>query len=134
MKEHAMSTSPDSNSNASRLASTVVIWALLLGAMIALSLILAPFLEEIVIAIPVIFTAAGVLLSGFIWQWGQMPNEAERIAVSESLKRNRLTLALRDLSDDELKRVRQRLASGDINDELAELLDDESEISKAKRR
>jgi hypothetical protein len=126
---------PEPNtSNASRLASTVVIWALLVGAMIALSLIMAPFLEEIVIAIPVIFTVAGVLLSGFIWQWGQMPNEAERIAVAEQFKRDRLTMALRNLSDDELKRVRQRLASGDISDELADLLDEESEISKAKRR
>lgn len=135
MKERVMTTPPDSNNaNAGRLASTVVIWAILVGAMITLSLILAPTLGEIVIAIPVIFTTAGVLLSGFIWQWGQMPNEAEKIAVSENLKRQRLTLALRDLSDDELKRVRQRLASGDISDDVAELLDDESDISKAKRR
>lgn len=126
---------PEPNSsNASRLASTVVIWALLVGAMIVLSLILAPYLQEIVITIPVIFTVAGVLLSGFIWQWGQLPNDSERIAVAERFKRDRLTMALRNLSDAELKSLRERLASGDIDDaQLARLLDDQSEASKAKR-
>jgi hypothetical protein len=111
---------------------TMIMWIMLIVAMIPLTALTIGTLQEVVIAIPAILAAAGVLVTGFIWQWGQMPDPATHEA-NESLKRNRLTMALRDLSDDELKRLRQRLASGDIDDEQLARLLDESEASKAKR-
>ena len=110
---------------------TFIMWALLIGAMIPLTAITISTLQEAVIAIPVVLAVSGIAVTGFIWQWGQMPDTTSHD--TESLKRNRLTMALRDLSDDELKGLRQRLANGDIDDnQLARLLD-ESEASKAKR-
>lgn len=109
---------------------TMIMWIMLIVAMIPLTALTISTLEEAVIAIPAILSAAGVLVTGFIWHWGQLPNEA---ASSESAKRSRLAMALRDLSDSELASLRQRLSSGDINDDQLARLLDESEASKAKR-
>ena len=117
----------------SRLAATVVIWALLIAGMIVLSLLLAPFVGEAVMFILILLTGAGIVLSGFIWNWGQLPNESSHTDSSESLKRSRLAMALRDLSDSELASLRHRLSSGDIDDDQLARLLDESEASKAKR-
>jgi hypothetical protein len=111
---------------------TMIMWIILIVAMIPLTAITVNTLQELVIAVPGILAAAGVLVTGFIWNWGQLPDTSHH-EVNESLKRNRLTMALRDLSDDELKRLRQRLSNGDIDDEQLARLLDESEASKAKR-
>jgi uncharacterized membrane protein len=65
--------------------------------------------------------------------WGRVSNLSEQKDSAEDLKRNRITMALRDLSDSELVRLRQRLASGDVDEEQLMRLMDESESSKAKR-
>jgi hypothetical protein len=119
-------------SGSGRALFTMVMWIILIVAMIPLTAITVSTLNELVIAIPGILAAAGVLVTGFIWQWGQMPDTASHES-TEYLKRNRLTMALRDLSDDELKRLRQRLSNGDIDDDQLARLLDESEASKAKR-
>jgi len=111
---------------------TLMIWVLLIGAMISMSAILSGTLGYAIISIPIILTVAGITVSGFIWNWGQLPRESQDTA--ESLKRNRLTMALRDLSDDELKGLRQRLSNGDVDDDQLARLLDESEASKAKNR
>lgn len=113
-----------------RAVLTVVMWGMFLGAMLLTSLGLAPFLGSSVLFVLCMFTVAGITTTGFIWN-GQ-PGSTE-VTDAEAIKRNRLTLALRDLSDNELASLRQRLSSGDIDDaQLARLLD-ESEASKAKR-
>jgi hypothetical protein len=124
------SSASSSSSPPSRLAATVVIWAMLMAGMVILSTQLAPFVGAGVMFILVLFTLVGLVLSGFIWNWGRLSSQETS---SEALKRNRLTLALRDLSDDELKRLRLRLSNGDIDDEQLGRLLDESEASKAKR-
>jgi len=108
-------------------------WVLLIGAMIAMTAITIDTLQEAVIAIPVVLAVSGIAVTGFIWNPGHLPNESSHDASSESFKRNRLTMALRDLSDSELASLRQRLASGDIDDDQLARLLDESEASKAKR-
>jgi hypothetical protein len=79
------------------------------------------------------FTVAGITTTGFIWNGQPASDRSAQTADVEALKRNRLTLALRDLSDNELARLRQRLSDGDIDDELLARLLDESEASKVKR-
>ena len=112
---------------------TLIMWFMLIGAMIVLTALLRTTLQEGVIAVTIIFAVVGVAVSGFIWNWGQIPNESHD-AAAEVLKRNRLTMALRDLTDDELARLRQRLATGDIDDDQLSRLLDESEAGKLKRR
>jgi len=69
-----------------------------------------------------------------MWKWGEY-NDSDSTSELEKSKRNRLSMALRDLSDSELASLRQRLATGDIDQsQLERLLDDESELSKVKRR
>jgi hypothetical protein len=108
-------------------------WSMFLIAMMILSGLFSRIMEEGVIFVPIMFTVAGIVMSGFIWNWGQLPDTASQDRASEDLKRNRLTQALRNLSDDELHRLRQRLASGDVDDDQLARLLDESEASKAKR-
>lgn len=111
-----------------RAVLTVIMWAMFLVGMLVFSLVLSRTMEDAIPFVLILFTVAGLIMSGFIWNWGQLPDESR-----EAAKRNRLTLALRNLSDQELLRLRQRLSTGDLDDiQLARLLD-ESEASKAKR-
>jgi reverse gyrase len=67
---------------------------------------------------------AAVLVSGFIWNWGrgssvqQSASEAldSEMQSREKRKNDRLSRALRNLSNEELVRLRQRLASGEIDE------------------
>lgn len=115
-----------------RAVLTVIMWSMFLGVMLLTSLGLAPFLGQNVLLVLCIFAVAGITTTGFIWN-GQAGSTDAQTADSEAMKRNRLTLALRNLSDNELATLRQRLASGDIDDEQLARLLDESEASKAKR-
>jgi hypothetical protein len=115
-----------------RAVLTVIMWGMFLGAMLLTSLGLAPFLGSNVLLVLCMFTLAGITTTGFIWN-GQTGSTNEQVPDTEAMKRNRLTLALRNLSDNELASLRQRLSNGDIDDEQLARLLDESEASKAKR-
>jgi hypothetical protein len=124
------SSASSESSMSSRLAATVTLWLLLIIGMVVVSMLLSPLVGQGVMFIVILFMVAGIILSGFMWNWGRLANQNTS---SEALKRNRLTMALRDLSDDELKGLRQRLSNGDIDDDQLARLLDESEASKAKR-
>lgn len=79
--------------------------------------------------------AAGVLVSGFIWQGAGKsssaadPRMAATDAEIEKAKRERIEMVLRDLSDEQLEVLRQRLATRAITDEdLRYMLDDDGEL------
>ena len=66
-----------------------------------------------------------IIISGLIWAWERIsgnrtahlePPQAQ--GQSEKRKRDRLDTVLRDLSNEDLMRLRQRLLDGDVNDEL----------------
>jgi len=89
---------------------------------------------ELTVSIPTPKGGGGITTTGFMWKWGEY-NDSDSTSELEKSKRNRLSMALRDLSDSELASLRQRLATGDIDQsQLERLLDDESELSKVKRR
>jgi len=77
---------------------------------------------------------AGVLVSGFIWNWGDGSANQTRVAISEDYfgkrKRDELDAVLRNLSDEELIRLRRRLGEGSLSEEMLyeELLGDDGEL------
>jgi hypothetical protein len=113
---------------------TMKIWGVLMIGMIMSMLFTAEKLGIWSLGIPVLIVGAGITTTGFMWKWGEYTDTDPTIELEKS-KRNRLSMALRDLSDKELASLRQRLATGDIDEsQLERLLDDESELSKVKRR
>ncbi len=82
---------------------------------------------------------AGVMVTGFVWNWGDgslVKQQASRGSISEEFfgekrKRDELDDVLRDLSDEELIRLRQRLSDGTLTEELLyeELLGTDGEYS-----
>jgi len=69
---------------------------------------------------------AGVMVTGFVWNWGDgslVKQQASRGSISEEFfgekrKRDELDDVLRDLSDEELIRLRQRLSDGSVDDDM----------------
>lgn len=113
---------------------TLKIWTALMFGMIVTMLFTADKLGVWSLGIPVLLVGAGITTTGFMWKWGEYSEVDSSIEV-ERARRNRLSLALRELSDSELANLRQRLATGDIDEaQLERLLDDESELSKVKRK
>jgi len=121
------------SSTSLRFVAIVMGWALLMAAMVLLADLLSPSFGQMMMVVLIFLTLIGIMLVGFTWNWGRVSNTANQETSSESRKRNRLTMALHDLSDSELIRLRQRLSDGDIGDEQLIRLMDESEASKAKR-
>ena len=121
------------SSTSLRFAAIVMGWALLMAAIVTLARLFSPSFAQVMIVVLIFLTLIGITLLGFTQNWGRVSNTDSQETSSEARKRNRLTMALHDLSDSELIRLRQRLASGDIDDDQLARLLDESEASKAKR-
>jgi len=119
--------------------ATAIIWVMLIAGIALGGVFLAEPLGEDVLGFFFMLLAAAVVCTGFVWDWGRIPGEgrrsrkqselAEEIFASgqqEKRKRDRLGSALRQLSEEELIRLRDRISSGDIGDEeLEEVLRDE---------
>jgi hypothetical protein len=120
--------------------ATIVIWVMVTGGIALGGVFLAPQLGEEVLGFFFMLLAAAVVCTGFVWKWGQLPggenqkkgkqkNEDYLAAYDsdydEKRKRDRLGAALRTLSDDELVRLRERIARGEIAEEdLASVLNE----------
>lgn len=115
--------------------STVIVWVMVTGGIALGGVFLAPVMGEEVLGFFFMILAAAVVSMGFIWNWGQLPNQqrltdeqkkkAKREAeyydlvhqTGEKLKRDdQLANALRKLSDDELMRLRERIADGELTE------------------
>lgn len=123
-----------------RAVSTIVIWSILLVSIIIVSIFLPAMVGEDVIAVYLFLVIAATISTGAIWNAGsrsegrkakpQAQQEAEAVALisdeSEKRKNDRLTNALRQLSDDELISLRRRINSGDVDEQrLVELFKDD---------
>jgi hypothetical protein len=126
-------TQMDNTMNAQdRLKMTRYIWTAAIMGMIVSSLFLAPFLKEAVIGIIFLSLVAATFTSGFIWNWGQLPMTTGED--HEKAKRERLDSVLRDLSDSQLQRLRERLSTGEITEEqLGYMLGDDGELVRRRR-
>jgi hypothetical protein len=122
--------------------ATIVIWTMVTGGIALGGVFLVGSMGEEVLGYFFMLFAAAVISTGFIWDWGRLPGDSHRrkrhaeqdnynydfdLVGDEKRKRDRLSDALRTLSDDELLRLRQRIADGEIDeDDLAYVMREES--------
>lgn len=115
--------------------ATAVVWTMITGGFLLAFIFVGETLGEAIIGMVFLMLLAGVLVSGFVWNWGRIDTAGSmsdaldsEMRYREKRKNDRLGQALRDLSNDELMRLRQRLASGEIDEQdLEAALGDEAE-------
>lgn len=139
--------------------ATLGMWVFVTGGMALIGIFMAPAMGEDALGAVFMLMAAAVVISGFIWNWGQVPGQesnkqARRNArkqrrqerhhhdnvddeyydlyYAQSTKKgknseDRLAAALKQLSDEELVGLRERIARGEIREEDLEsvLLEDD---------
>lgn len=120
-----------------KVGTTIPIWFFL-----CLMVVIVSFRVEGGDIIPVLIFSlmAGIMTTGFIWNWGQQPKinsvsmrDEEQEAAREKRKRQQLDEALRTLSDDQLEALRHGLSSGTITeDRLEMMLSDDGELVEFK--
>ena len=107
-----------------RMEATAAIWGALSFAMFGLFLSggMADGVGVMHLIITIVLVLGGFLGTGLLWNWGTigMFNEmnAGKTSSHEKPKRDRIEQALRDLSNEELVVLKQRLSSGEINDDV----------------
>jgi hypothetical protein len=95
---------------------------MLTGGFVSGFIFIGDSLGEDIIGLAFIMLFAGVLVSGFIWNWGRTGDaqatekQNDDTDYQQKRKNDRLGQALRDLSNEELVRLRQRLATGEIDE------------------
>lgn len=117
----------------SRAIATIVVWMAVAGSIALVGVFLAPSLGEDALGAIFMILVAAVVTNGFIWNWGagegsSKKSKKERKNAEEELynmaldsqekrKRDNIGSRLSDLSDKELLDLRQRLQSGDVDEE-----------------
>lgn len=104
-----------------RLETTKFIWGSITGIMffLFLSAGLANGLEAGHVILGVSVLIAGAISTGVIWTPSDSnANDFTHSDVQEKAKRERLDSVLRDLSDDELIALKNRLSDGSVDDEV----------------
>lgn len=121
-----------------RVGTTIPVWGILFALIFWVSLgVDANNLVPIIISALI----AGVLVTGFIWNWGRgdlsqdaldavLNTQSSRDDVEfEKRKRDRLSQALSQLSDSQLAALRDGIHNGTLDDErLRYMIDDEGEL------
>jgi hypothetical protein len=112
---------------------TRFIWVSLL--LTALGMTIFGDLGGVIVPVLLFVLGAGVVVTGFIWNWGDGSlNKQSSVSVSEDMfgkrKRDEWDDVLRNLSDEELIRLRRRLSDGTLTEEMLyeELLGDDGEF------
>lgn len=118
----------DRSNTVARTLATTFMWLIYVGATMA-------GVEEVgplMIPLSIILMVPLLAMSAFMWdipgktRFSQYTAQTEE---AEKRKRDRLDAVLRDLSDDELLRLKQRLSSGTVDDDhLQYLLGDDGEL------
>lgn len=115
-----------------RAVTTMTIWALLLVAIIIVSIFLPASLGEDIIAVYLFLAIAGAVSTGAVWSSNNSSEktkdklDAASTGEIEKRKNDRLASALQQLSDDELVSLRERINRGEVDErQLATLFDDD---------
>lgn len=115
-----------------RIKLTRFIWGMMITGIILSSMILGSDLGDDILGLVFILVAGAVFITAFIWNWGRLPMTAQE--ASEKQKRERLDAVLRDLSDSQLQRLRERLSAGEItDDQLNYMLGDDGELVQRRK-
>ncbi len=126
-----------------RAIATIVIWTMVVGGFALTGIFMADALGDGIVMVVFLLLGAAVASTGFVWNWGNMRGSSkvswhdwgEQMTFDETRtekrKADRISAALRNLSDDELVRLRQRIARGEITDEDLEaaLAEERDQIS-----
>ena len=126
-----------------RKEATAAIWVPMSLALIALFISggMANGINGYHFVIAIVLASAGLVGVGFIWSWGAPgivdKNAGEHYTASEKAKRDRIENALKDLSklsDEELMILKQRLSTGEINDDMLHeyLVGDDGELVNSR--
>jgi hypothetical protein len=118
--------------------ATIVIWVMVVVSVAITGVFLAPNMGDESLGAIFMVIAAAIVTNGFIWNWGatgqrKLDRKSRESAedelydlasnVGEKRKRDRLAVALSQLSDGELHSLRSRIRNGDIDEQdLAEIL------------
>lgn len=121
--------------------ATIVVWVMVVITFALTGVFLAPQMGDDAMGAIFMVVAAAIVTNGFIWQWGstgqrkfdrkkreETEDELYDMAssVGEKRKRDRLAVALSQLSDGELENLRSRIRSGEIDEQdLAEILNEQ---------
>lgn len=135
--------------------ATAAVWVMSLVMVLMGSIFVAPTMGEDFLGFIFMVMAAAIVTSGFVWNWGRLPQDAINEAIKQRRKErkkdhkhddddeayydlylgksaqgkrknnDRLAAALRQLSDDELVRLKDGIARGEIReDDLEDVLED----------
>lgn len=116
-----------------RVDLTRFIWMALMFTVVAVTVF--GDLGGTVVPVLLFLLGAGVVVTGFIWNWGETAKADTTHDIAseyfgEKRKRDELDDILRNLSDEELIRLRRRLSDGTLTEEMLyeEFLDDDGEL------
>ena len=125
-----------------RMEATAAIWGPISFAMFGLFLSggIADGLTIIHLIIAIVLAVAGLVGTGMLWNWGTVGMFTEMNVADkqhEKPKRDHIEKALKDLStlsDEELMILKQRLSTGEINDDMLHqyLVSDDGELVQYK--
>ena len=113
-----------------KIALTVFIWLSTIVSFLATLSIAANTLGGAIIPIVVFLFGAAIVVNGFIWQWGQQEKNPD--LESEKRKRERIDSMVRNMSDEDLIRLKRRLGDSDFGDAVG--LDEDGELVYGKRK
>lgn len=126
--------------NHTRLQATRYIWITTGVSLFSLFLSagLASGLESTHVVLGIAICIASFLSTGSVWNWGEVgESSAVDLQAQEKAKRERIDGVLRDLSNEELIALKQRLSDGTVDDEMLYqrmTLSDDGEIVPMERR
>ena len=122
--------------------ATVATCIMLIASLALTGALLAPQMGDESLGAVFMVMAVAIVINGFVWNWGstgqrKMDKKAREATedelyeyasnVGEKRKRDRLAVALSQLSDGELVTLKDRLRSGEIDEQdLAEILNQKS--------
>ncbi|MEO1645538.1 MAG: hypothetical protein AAFR67_10155 [Chloroflexota bacterium] len=126
--------------NETRLQATKYIWTAFGLTMFFLMMtagIFAGGLDASYVVLGVFISIAAIGATGLVWESIGNDSEEEAMLSTEKAKRDRLDSVLRDLSSEDLRRLKQRLHDGTIDDDLLYeemTIGDDGELVMRERR
>lgn len=123
-----------------RLTATRYIWVTMGISLFSLFLSagIANGLEATHVVLGIAICIAGFLSTGMVWSWGEVgKTSALEMEAQEKVKRERIDGVLRDLSNEELLALKNRLSDSDVDDDALYqrmTLSDDGELVSADDR
>lgn len=111
-----------------RHSTTLIAWVAYLGVIVYL----ANIMDAVAIPFAAIMMVPLIVMMNFLWSDKNRTKDTARMIKSEKRKRERIDTMIRDMSDDELYELRQRLQDGSYDDDSLydHVIGDDGEIMR----